>query len=224
MGHLDGKTAIVTGAGTGMGKATAITYARQGAKVLAWDLGVDVEGRSLQNNPVDETVATIKEAGGEAIPFYGDVSSMSDSEDAVRTVIDTWGQLDILTCIAGILRERMVFNMIEEEWDDVGEKANTFVLTRLALNKCYNFTSFTICILTKSARHHVSGAGSQSNNVRPKAFPKGSGPPKFLGTMLLRCWELGLHIHRGVNSTIVFFAPLRQILKNNYGSHPQIDI
>ena len=134
MGHLDGKTAIVTGAGTGMGKATAITYARQGAKVLAWDLGVDVEGRALQNNPVDETIEVIKEAGGEAIPFYGDVSSMSDSEDAVRTVIDTWGQLDILTCIAGILRERMVFNMIEEEWDDVVRvhMKGTFAPTKFA--------------------------------------------------------------------------------------------
>ena len=119
MGRLDGKVAVVTGAAAGMSKATAIYFARQGAKVLAWDLGVDVEGRPLDRNPVDDTVAQIKEEGNEAVAFHGDVSSMADAEKAIGTAIDTWGKLDILCCIAGILRERMVFNMAEEEWDDV---------------------------------------------------------------------------------------------------------
>ena len=119
MGHLDGKVAVVTGAGAGMGRATAITYAREGAKVLAWDLGVALDGKSLDKNPVDEVVEEIQAEGGEAIAFHGDVASMEDAEKAIGTAVDTWGKLDILTCIAGILRERMVFNMTEDEWDDV---------------------------------------------------------------------------------------------------------
>ena len=86
-----------------MGRATAITYARQGAKVLAWDLGVALDGKSLDKNPVDEVVEEIQAEGGEAIAFHGDVASMEDAEKAIGTAVDTWGKLDILTCIAGIL-------------------------------------------------------------------------------------------------------------------------
>jgi NAD(P)-dependent dehydrogenase (short-subunit alcohol dehydrogenase family) len=117
-----------------MSKATAIYLAREGAKVLAWDLGVDVEGKPLASNPVDETVAQIKEEGNEAIAFHGDVSNMADAEKAIGTAIDTYGKLDILCCIAGILRERMVFNMTEEEWDDVlrVHAKGTFAPTKFA--------------------------------------------------------------------------------------------
>jgi NAD(P)-dependent dehydrogenase (short-subunit alcohol dehydrogenase family) len=119
MGKLDGKVAVITGAASGISKATAIYMARQGAKVVAWDLGLDVEGKPLENNPVDETVAIIKEEGNEAIAFKGDVADMGDAEKAIGTAIDTYGKLDILCCIAGFLRERMVFNMSEEEWDSI---------------------------------------------------------------------------------------------------------
>ena len=119
MGRLDGKVAVITGAAVGMGRAAAITFAREGAKVVAWDLGVDVEGKPMANNPVHQTIETIKAEGNEAIAVHGDVSSMADAENAIGTAIDTYGQLDILVCTAGILRERMVFNMTEDEWDDV---------------------------------------------------------------------------------------------------------
>jgi len=133
MGRLDGKVAVVTGAAAGMGRATAVTLANEGAKVVAWDLGVDVEGRPLADNPVHQTVEMIKSAGGEAIAFHGDVSSMTDSENAIGTAIDTYGQMDILICTAGILRERMVFNMTEDEWDDV---------VRIHLKGCFAPTKF----------------------------------------------------------------------------------
>lgn len=119
MGKLDGKVAVVTGAASGISKATAIYMARQGAKIVAWDLGLDVEGRPLESNPVDETVEIIKSEGNEAIAFKGDVADMGDAEKAIGTAIDTYGKLDILCCIAGFLRERMVFNMAEEEWDAI---------------------------------------------------------------------------------------------------------
>ena len=119
MGKLDGKVAVITGAASGISKATAIYMARQGAKVVAWDLGLDVEGKPLENNPVDETVEIIKSEGNEAIAFKGDVADMGDAENAIGTAIDTYGKLDILCCIAGFLRERMVFNMSEEEWDSI---------------------------------------------------------------------------------------------------------
>jgi len=134
LGKLDGKVAVVTGAAAGMGRASAIYLARQGAKVVAWDLGVDVEGKPLEKNPVDETVATIKEEGNEAIAFNGDVADMGDAENAIGTAIDTYGQLDILCTIAGFLRERMVFNMTEEEWDQVlrVHAKGTFAPTKFA--------------------------------------------------------------------------------------------
>ncbi|MQG21312.1 MAG: SDR family NAD(P)-dependent oxidoreductase [SAR202 cluster bacterium] len=119
MGHLDGKVAVVTGAAMGMGRAVAITFAQQGAKVVAWDLGVTLDGRPMEDNPVHKVVEEIKEAGGEAIAFHGDVANMTDAENAIGTAIDTYGKLDILVCPAGFLRERMVFNMTEDEWDDV---------------------------------------------------------------------------------------------------------
>ena len=119
MGHLDGKVAVVTGAAMGMGRAVAVTLAREGAKVVAWDLGVTLDGKPLAENPVHETIETIKSEGGDAVAFQGDVADMKDAENAISTAIDTWGQMDILVCTAGILRERMVFNMTEDEWDDV---------------------------------------------------------------------------------------------------------
>ena len=134
MGHLDGKVAVVTGAGAGMGRATAITYARQGAKVVAWDLGVALDGQALAKNPIDEVVDEIKAEGNEAIAVHGDVASMDDAEKAIGTAIDTFGKLDILVCTAGILRERMVFNMTEDEWDDVVRvhMKGTFAPTKFA--------------------------------------------------------------------------------------------
>ncbi|MBI4329148.1 MAG: SDR family oxidoreductase [Chloroflexi bacterium] len=119
MGKLDGLTAIVTGSAHGMGKATALRFGKEGAKVVAADFNVSVEGQPLQSNPGQETVDAIKKAGGEATFIHTDVSSYASAEKTVAQTIEKYGKLDIVINVAGNLRERMLFNMSEEEWDAV---------------------------------------------------------------------------------------------------------
>jgi NAD(P)-dependent dehydrogenase (short-subunit alcohol dehydrogenase family) len=119
MGMLDGKTAIVTGGGRGIGRGVSQALAKAGAKVCVADLGVDVDGTGKSNEPAEETVRLIQDAGGEAYASMTDVVSHSDAEALVGGVLEKWGKLDIVVTPAGILRDRMVFNMTEEEWDAV---------------------------------------------------------------------------------------------------------
>jgi len=117
-GHLQGKVAIVTGGAGGVGTHISTIFAEQGAKVVVADTGADVEGRmGMDPTRVNAVVDQIKAAGGAAVAAIGDVSDMDVAEGLVRTALDTFGQLDILVCAHGILRERMIFNMTEEEWD-----------------------------------------------------------------------------------------------------------
>src|SRR5262245_61987894 len=133
-GKLDGKTAIVTGAGRGIGREVAMLFAKEGARVVVNDLGVSVAGEGQDNSPAAQTVADIKAAGGNAIAHYGDVSDMDQAEDMVRSALNEWGKLDILVNVAGILRDRMIFNMTEEEWDAVVRVhlKGTFATSRFA--------------------------------------------------------------------------------------------
>jgi len=117
--RLEGKVAIVTGAGRGILQAVARNFAMHGAKVVCVDYGVDVEGTNPRSEIADKTAEDIRANGGEAIGVFADVANWADGERMVQTAIDTYGKLDILVCGAGILRERMVFNMNEDEWDDV---------------------------------------------------------------------------------------------------------
>lgn len=133
-GKLDGKTAIITGAGRGIGREVALLFAREGCKVIVNDLGVSVSGEGADTTPAQQTVDDIKASGGEALAHYGDVADMDAAEDMVRTALNEWGKLDILVNVAGILRDRMVFNMTEEEWDAVVRvhMKGTFATTRFA--------------------------------------------------------------------------------------------
>ncbi|PFG75136.1 SDR family NAD(P)-dependent oxidoreductase [Tepidiforma thermophila] len=133
-GRLAGKTAIVTGAGRGIGREVALLFAQEGCKVLVNDLGTSVAGEGADTSPAAQTVADIRAAGGEAIAHFGDVADLDAAEDMVRTVLNEWGQLDILVNVAGILRDRMVFNMTEEEWDAVVRvhMKGTFATTKFA--------------------------------------------------------------------------------------------
>ena len=117
--RLEGKVAIVTGAGRGIARGIALLMGQEGAKVLVNDLGGSVEGEGASQAPAQQVADQITAAGGTALPHFGDVSKWEDAEDMVRTAIHTWDKLDILVNVAGILRERMVFNMTEDEWDDV---------------------------------------------------------------------------------------------------------
>lgn len=133
-GKLEGKTAIITGAGRGIGREVALLYAREGARVIVNDLGVSVDGEGKDNSPAQMVVNEIKAAGGEAIANYADVADMDQAEDLVRTALNEWGKLDILVNVAGILRDRMIFNMTEEEWDAVVRvhMKGTFATSRFA--------------------------------------------------------------------------------------------
>ena len=119
MGMLDGKTAVVTGAGRGIGRGIAIALAHAGAKVVVNDLGASLAGDGGERGPADQVVDEIKKAGGVAAANYGSVSDYAQATAMVEQAQTTWGRLDILVHVAGILRDRMLFNMSEAEWDAV---------------------------------------------------------------------------------------------------------
>ena len=116
---LHGKVVAVTGAGRGIGRAVALACAAEGARVVVNDYGVGIEGGDPTSEVADGVVKEIQAAGGEAVAVADDVSTMAGGERVVRVAVDTWGRLDGAVCVAGILRERMLFNMSEEEWDPV---------------------------------------------------------------------------------------------------------
>ena len=116
---LEGKVVALTGAGRGIGRECALLAAAEGARVIVNDPGVNPDGSGHDDGPAAQVVAEIKKAGGEAVPNFADVSSMDGGESVIRTALDTWGKLDGLINLAAILRDRMIFNLTEEEWDDV---------------------------------------------------------------------------------------------------------
>ncbi len=119
MGMLDGKVAIVTGAGRGIGREEALLLAAEGAKVIVNDVGAGRGGEGTDVHPAQQTVDDIAAAGGEAAINSDDVSSWEGAQRLVTQAVDTWGKLDILVNNAGILRDKMCFNMEESDWDDV---------------------------------------------------------------------------------------------------------
>jgi NAD(P)-dependent dehydrogenase (short-subunit alcohol dehydrogenase family) len=118
-GICEGRIAIVTGAGRGIGRGHAIELARQGAKVVVNDLGAEVDGVGSSTGPAGEVVDEIRAFGGEAIANGEDISEWDGAGRLVNTAIDTYGGLDVLVNNAGILRDRMLVNMTIEEWDAV---------------------------------------------------------------------------------------------------------
>ena len=117
--RLKGKVAIVTGAGRGIGRGEALALASEGAKVVVNDLGGARDGTGVSTTPADEVVEEIKKMGGEAVANYDSVTTMQGGENIIKTATEAFGRLDILVNNAGIVRDKMVFNMTEEEWDMV---------------------------------------------------------------------------------------------------------
>jgi len=118
-GRLDGRVAIVTGAGRGLGRSHALALAQEGAMIMVNDLGVSAQGLSSSESPGEEVVAQIRSIGGRAILSTHDVADWSSAEAMVQTAVDQFGRLDILVNNAGILRDRSFANMSEQEWDEV---------------------------------------------------------------------------------------------------------
>lgn len=116
---LEGKVIAMTGAGRGIGRECALLAASEGARVIVNDPGVNPDGSGTDSGPAAQVVEEIKKAGGEAVANFADVSTMEGGESVIRTALDTYGRLDGLINLAAILRDRMVFNLTEEEWDDV---------------------------------------------------------------------------------------------------------
>jgi NAD(P)-dependent dehydrogenase (short-subunit alcohol dehydrogenase family) len=155
MGLLDGRVAIVTGAGRGIGRSVATLLAAEGASVLVNDLGSAVDGSGRDAGPAGQVVAEITEAGGKAAANGTDVSDHDAARAMVESAVEQFGRLDVLVNVAGILRDRMVFNMAEQEWDDVirVHMKGTFNTTKFAAaywraqrdpaaqNRIINFTS-----------------------------------------------------------------------------------
>ncbi|MET9873984.1 SDR family oxidoreductase [Actinacidiphila glaucinigra] len=188
---LSGKVVAVTGAGRGIGRAVALACAAEGARVVVNDYGVAVDGREPTGEVAAAVVKEIEAAGGEATAVTDDVSAMAGGERIVSTAVETYSRVDGVVCVAGILRERMLFNMSEDEWDPVlaTHLKGTFTVFRAASAVMRRQGSGTLVGFT-SGNHQ--GSVSQANYSAAKG-----------GIIsLVRSAALGLHRY-GVTANCV---------------------
>jgi NAD(P)-dependent dehydrogenase (short-subunit alcohol dehydrogenase family) len=153
MGALEGKVIAVTGAGRGIGRAVALACAAEGAAVVVNDYGVSVDGKEPTSEVATGVVDEITGAGGRAVANASSVTTMDGGASIVQLGIDAFGRLDGVVCVAGILRERMLFNMSEDEWDPVIEThlKGTFTVFRAAASQFREQRSGTMIGFTSGA-------------------------------------------------------------------------
>ncbi|QHC20532.1 SDR family NAD(P)-dependent oxidoreductase [Streptomyces sp. GS7] len=188
---LAGRVVAVTGAGRGIGRAVALAAAAEGAKVIVNDYGVSIEGGEPSSEVAAAVVKEIEAAGGSATAVADDVSTMAGGQRIVDTALAEYGRIDGVVCVAGILRERMLFNMSEEEWDPVvaTHLKGTFTVFRAAAAVMRRQRSGTLIGFT-SGNHQ--GSVAQANYASAKG-----------GIIsLVRSAALGLHKY-GVTANAV---------------------
>ncbi len=160
--YLAGKAIAVTGAGRGIGRAVAMACAAEGASVVVNDYGVSMAGEDPTSEVADAVVKEITDAGGTAVAVADSVTTMAGGEHIVQTAIDKFGRIDGVVCVAGILRERMLFNMSEDEWDPVIEThlKGTFTVFRAAAAAMRQQKAGTLIGFTSGA---FAGSIAQAN-------------------------------------------------------------
>ncbi len=175
MGLLEGKVAVVTGAGRGIGREHALLLAAEGASVLVNDVGGSVAGQGGDRSPAQEVVDTIAAAGGTAAVNGDDISSWAGAERLVQQAVDTFGTLNILVNNAGILRDKMSFSMEESDWDDVirvhlkGHFATSHFAARYWRDQSKAGKSTTGRIINTSSESGLHGQVGQANYAAAKA-------------------------------------------------------
>jgi NAD(P)-dependent dehydrogenase (short-subunit alcohol dehydrogenase family) len=175
MGLLDGKVALVTGGGRGIGREESLLLARNGAKVVVNDLGGGFDGSGKDIGPAQEVVNEIKKMGGEAVANGDSVADFKGAKRMVDQAIQTFGRLNVVVNNAGILRDRMIFNMSEDDWDSVVavHLKGTFAVSRHACeywrNEHKNGNVLNGRIINTSSDSGILGNPSQSNYGAAKA-------------------------------------------------------
>ncbi|WP_432156383.1 MULTISPECIES: SDR family NAD(P)-dependent oxidoreductase [unclassified Streptomyces] len=188
---LAGKVVAVTGAGRGIGRAVALAAAAEGARVVVNDHGVAVDGAAPSSEVAEAVVKEIAAAGGEAVAVADDISTMTGGQRVVDTALASYGRLDGVVCVAGILRERMLFNMTEEEWDPV-------VATHLK----GTFTVFRAASAVMRAQRSGTLIGFTSGNHQGSVSQANYSAAKGGVISLVRSAALGLHKY-GVTANAV---------------------
>jgi NAD(P)-dependent dehydrogenase (short-subunit alcohol dehydrogenase family) len=170
MGLLDGKVAIVTGAGGGLGRAHALLLAREGAAVVVNDLGGAVDGSGSGSRVAEQVVKEIEDAGGRAVADFGSVTSGEDAQAMIDAAVSNFGKLDILINNAGILRDKSFKNMTDDLWDPViaVHLKGTFYPTRAAYHRMIEQGSGGRIIMTSSTSGLLGNFG-QTNYGAAKA-------------------------------------------------------
>lgn len=190
---LEGKVAVVTGAGRGVGRDIALRLASRGAKVVVNDLGSAADGSGASGSVADAVVEEIKKAGGTAVANHGSVADAKDAEGVVDSAIKNFGKIDILVNNAGILRDRMIWNMSDEEWDAVMKVHlyGHFYCTRAAVRKMREAVQAgkqtNGRIINFTSHSATKGSAGQPNYAAAKA-----GVIGFTNAMALACKGFGV--------------------------------